>query len=77
MTTVLVTGFEAYGNTPTNPAEVVARALDGNAVAGATVVSRIVPNSFLICIDAVREAIETLQPEAVVMLGEYGGALRP
>lgn len=73
MTTILVTGFEAYGNTPTNPAEVVARALDGTAVDGATVVSRIVPNAFFVCIDAVREGIEALQPEAVVMLGEYSG----
>ena len=29
MPNVLLTGFEAYGSTPVNPAESVARALDG------------------------------------------------
>lgn len=34
MTKVLLTGFEAYGYTPVNPAESVARALDGAVVGG-------------------------------------------
>ncbi|WP_323844481.1 hypothetical protein [Microbulbifer magnicolonia] len=29
MTKVLLTGFEAFGTTPVNPAESVARSLDG------------------------------------------------
>lgn len=73
MTTILVTGFEAFGHTPVNPAELVARRLDGWEVDDATVVSRIVPNSFFECIDVVRATIEEVRPEAVVMMGEYGG----
>ena len=46
MTTVLLTGFEAFGHTPINPAEQVARALDGNRTEESKIVSRIVPKSF-------------------------------
>jgi pyroglutamyl-peptidase len=70
---ILLTGFEAFGTTPVNPAEVVARRLDGAEIEGRTVVSRIVPNTFFRCIDVVRDAIESERPEAVVMMGEYGG----
>ena len=73
MSTVLVTGFEAFGDTPVNPAEQVARRLDGVAIADAKVVARVVPNTFFKCIDVVRAAIEEVRPETVVMMGEYGG----
>ncbi|QDU09397.1 pyroglutamyl-peptidase I [Gimesia aquarii] len=73
MRKVLLTGFEPYGNTPTNPAESVARALDGTLVGDAEIVSRIVPNVFFECIDFVCAAIAEVQPELVIMLGEYGG----
>lgn len=54
MATVLLTGFEAFGNTPINPAERVVRILDGASIAGATVIGRIVPSKFFKSIDAVR-----------------------
>jgi pyroglutamyl-peptidase len=73
MATVLLTGFEAFGNTPVNPAETVARALDGRQVGHAKVVGRVVPNVFFECIDFVCAAIEETRPEVVVMMGEYGG----
>lgn len=73
MTKVLLTGFEAYGYTPVNPAESVARALDGVVVGGAEIVSRIVPNTFFKCIDFVKAEIGQIQPVLVVMMGEYGG----
>ncbi len=73
MSTVLLTGFEAFGHTPVNPAELVARRLDGAEIAGATVVARVVPNTFFRCIDGVRAAMEAVQPEIVLMMGEYGG----
>ncbi|GAB5470216.1 MAG: pyroglutamyl-peptidase I [Rhodospirillales bacterium] len=73
MSRLLLTGFEPYGKSPINPAEQVAEALDGKEIAGAQVISRIVPNSFYRCIEVVVAAIEELQPEAVLMMGEYGG----
>ena len=73
MKTILVTGFEPFGHTPVNPAEHVARALDGVEIEGARIVARVVPSSFFTCIDVVRAAITEVRPEAVVMMGEYGG----
>ena len=73
MSTILVTGFEAFGNTPVNPAELVARQLDGSQISDATIVSIVIPNTFFKCIDVVRAAIQDVKPEAVVMLGEFGG----
>jgi len=73
MTTVLLTGFEAFGHTPINPAEQVARALDGTIVDDGKIVARIVPNVFFKSIEFVRSAIEETSPSVVVMMGEYGG----
>lgn len=73
MPSVLLTGFEPFGTTPVNPAEQVARRLDGADVNGARIASRIVPNTFFTCIEVVKAAIAELQPEVVVMMGEYGG----
>ena len=73
MATVLVTGFEAFGNTPINPAESVARALEGKKIASHKIVSRIVPNNFFECIEPVCSAIEQVKPGSVIILGEYGG----
>jgi pyroglutamyl-peptidase len=70
---ILLTGFEPFGTTPVNPAERVARRLDGEEVNGAKIVSRIVPNTFFTCIEVVKAAIAELQPDVVVMMGEYGG----
>lgn len=57
MRTILLTGFEAFGTTPVNPAERVARHLDGESVGGAEVVSRVVPSTFFTCIRTVQDAI--------------------
>lgn len=73
MRTILLTGFEPYGNTPINPAEQVARILDGLEVEGVRVVAWVVPNTFFKCVDCVTAAIQEVRPEAVVMLGEFSG----
>lgn len=73
MATILLTGFEAFGTTPVNPAEQVAMHLDNRQVGDAHIVARVVPNTFFKCIDVVCAAIVELKPQAVVMMGEYGG----
>jgi len=73
MRTILLTGFEAFGTTPVNPAELVAKQLHGEEIAGARIVSRVIPNTFFVCIDTVKAALAETQADAVVMLGEYGG----
>lgn len=73
MKTILLTGFEAFGTTPVNPAEAVVHRLNGDTVDGATVTGLVVPNTFFKAIDVVTEAMERIAPDAVVMMGEYGG----
>ncbi len=73
MSTILVTGFEAFGHTPINPAERVVKELDGASIGGARIVSKVVPNVFFRSIEVVSAAIAEVRPEVVVMLGEYGG----
>jgi len=73
MRSVLLTGFEAFGTTPVNSAEQVARDLDGEEVGGVKIVARIIPNTFFTCIEVVQAAIAELRPVVVVMMGEYGG----
>ena len=73
MKTILLTGFEAFGTTPVNPAEQVARALDEEIIEGARVVSRIIPNTFFVCIEAVKQAQAEIGADAIVMMGEFGG----
>ena len=73
VTTVLVTGFGPYGNTPINPAQGVAEALDGMTLDGSKVVGRIVPGVFFESIRAATAAIAELHPAIVIMLGEYPG----
>ncbi|MCR9214999.1 MAG: pyroglutamyl-peptidase I [Proteobacteria bacterium] len=73
MGTILLTGFEPYGNTPINPAEQVAHRLDGQKIGESKVVARIVPSTYFTSVDAVKAAMDELQPEAVVMMGEFVG----
>ncbi|MEM9727449.1 MAG: pyroglutamyl-peptidase I [Myxococcota bacterium] len=73
MPSVLITGYGPFANTPVNPAEQVARTLDGSRIGEADVVSKIVNNSFFEAIDEVTTAIEQTSPVLVVMMGEYGG----
>ena len=73
MSTVLLAGYEGGDYTPVNPAESVAKSLDGSKIEGADVVARIVPAKFFESTDFVRAAIEEVRPEVVVMMGEYGG----
>lgn len=73
MAEILLTGFGPYGNTPVNPAQSVAQMLDGETIAGARVVGRIVPNTFFKSIASTTALIDEQKPELVIMMGEYGG----
>jgi len=73
MSKVLVTGFGPYADTPTNPAQRAAEAVDGNVIAGASVVARIVPGAYFESIEATVHAVEEESPDLLIMLGEFGG----
>lgn len=70
---MLVTGFEPYGNTPTNPAQLTAQRLDGEVIGGAEVVGRVAPSLWFRCVESVVAAIDELSPDVVIMLGEFPG----
>lgn len=59
MSTILVTGFEAFGEHETNPSQLVAETLDGV----------VLPVSYERAAEALRAAIEERKPEVVICLG--------
>jgi pyroglutamyl-peptidase len=71
--TILVTGFGAFGHTHINPAKLVAEALDGSSISGADVHACIVPCVFFDCIESATAAVDEVRPDAILMMGEYGG----
>lgn len=73
MNRVLVTGFEPYGSTPTNPAQLVAERIDGWHARSIEVVGRVVPSKWFRCIDSVLASVDELDPDIVIMLGEFPG----
>ncbi|MGB3230908.1 MAG: pyrrolidone-carboxylate peptidase, partial [Mycobacterium sp.] len=73
MSKVLVTGFGPYADTPTDPAQLAAEAVDGEGVAGASVVARIVPGAYFESVAATVQAVDEVGPELLIMLGEFGG----
>ena len=73
MNAALLTGFGSYAGTDQNPAEAVARMLDGERLDGASVVGSVVENNFDRSFEHVREMLERHQPGLLLMLGEYAG----
>lgn len=73
MSKVLLTGFGPWAGSTNNPAESVARALDGEEIAGATVHSFVAPSTFADMIPSVSAQIDELRPEIVISMGEFGG----
>jgi len=70
---MLLTGFKGYGGRTINPAEEVARRLDGAVIAGAVVRGRTLPVRFAEVGSRVAGLIEELRPCAVVGLGLWPG----
>jgi pyroglutamyl-peptidase len=71
--TVLLTGFAPFGGETINPSWEVARALDGERVAGHRVAARELPCCFGEAADVLRAHLNTLQPRAVLALGQAAG----
>jgi pyroglutamyl-peptidase len=70
---MLLTGFEGYGGRTINPAEEVARRLDGATIAGAVVRGRTLPVRFAEIGSRIAGLIEELRPRAVIGLGLWPG----
>lgn len=70
---ILLTGFEPFGGSDRNPSELLARAHDGQVIAGHAVISAILPVERVGGPAALLAAIERVQPAAVVCMGLHGG----
>ncbi|MFG6487698.1 pyroglutamyl-peptidase I [Roseateles sp. BYS78W] len=70
---ILLTGFEPFGGEAINPSWEVARALDGQVIASATVQARCLPTSFGGAPEALVRALAELRPVLVVALGQASG----
>lgn len=67
--TVILTGFEPFGKFAENPSEQIVRALDGQVISDHTVKGIILPVVFSPGIEELINAIEDLNPVAVISLG--------
>lgn len=73
MKKVLVTGFDPFGGEPVNPALEAVKQLDGKEIAGSLVVTKEIPTVFGKAITTLEEAIEEIQPDLVICVGQAGG----
>lgn len=73
MKTVLITGFEPFGGEKINPAWEVAKALDGQVIAGANVIAQCLPCVFGDSLEQLACIIADTQPDMVISLGQAGG----
>lgn len=67
--TLLLTGFEPFGKWAVNPSWEVARRLDDESVAGLRVVGRRLPVDWEGTWQALKDYIEEVRPDAILMLG--------
>ncbi|RYF34238.1 MAG: pyroglutamyl-peptidase I [Comamonadaceae bacterium] len=72
-TRVLLTGFDPFDGEALNPSWESVRALDGWVCEGATVHVRQMPCVFGVAIDALGAAIDELEPQLVICVGQAGG----
>lgn len=71
--TLLLTGYEPFGDHDENPSERIARELDGEEVAGHEIAGRVLPVEFERTADEMRALVETVDPVAVVATGLAAG----
>jgi pyroglutamyl-peptidase len=74
--TLLVTGFEPFAGQAANPAEEVAKALDGRAIGDAVVRSAILPVHHAEAGPRVARLVQETDPRAIVHLGLAAGRAR-
>lgn len=71
--TVLLTGFEPFGDETINPSWEAVRALHGARIGGHRVEARCLPVEFGGSLAALRKAIAATRPALVVCVGQAGG----
>ncbi len=69
---VLITGFDAFGGEPVNPAEEAVKMIS-NQIAGAEIIKVIIPTVQNKSVKAIENAIEQHNPDIVISVGQAGG----
>lgn len=70
---VLLTGFEPFAGETENPSLLIARALDGETVAGRRVIGAALPTEFARTLVELDALIDAHRPALVLALGQAGG----
>ena len=73
MKKLLITGFQPFDGESVNPALEVAKGLQGKTINGYEVIAREIPVVRFEALKAAQAAIEELQPDAVITIGQAGG----
>ncbi|QPF73884.1 pyroglutamyl-peptidase I [Roseateles sp. DAIF2] len=73
MKNILLTGFEPFGGESINPSWELARALDGELIAGARVVAVQLPCRFGAALHSLAEALKRVAPVLTLATGQAGG----
>lgn len=69
----LLLGFEPFDGDEINPSQRIVESLDGECIAGHTVVARTLPTEFARAADALPEIVHQHAPSLVLALGQAGG----
>lgn len=74
---LLLTGFEPFGDDPgaqkLNPSAAIAQALHGQHIGAWRVEGRVLPCEYASSVSVLKRHLKTLQPQAIVCLGQAGG----
>jgi len=73
MKTILVTAFEPFGGESLNPSWEAVRALDGKTLGGARIVARQLPVVFSDVLGVLYAAMDEVQPDLILSVGQAGG----
>ena len=71
--TVLLTGFDAFGGHTDNPSWLAVQALNGESVAGHTLVAAQLPTEFVGATKILLRLLKQYQPALVICVGQAGG----
>ncbi|KMY44017.1 pyrrolidone-carboxylate peptidase [Bacillus sp. FJAT-27916] len=69
---VLITGFDAFGGEPVNPAEEAVKKVS-DRIQGAEIIKVIIPTVQTKSVQAIERAIEEHNPDMVISIGQAGG----
>jgi len=67
--TILITGFEPFGEHDINPSELIVEALDGAQIASYDVTGLVLPVDFDLAVEEIIQAIENIDPIFVISIG--------